>query len=796
VDGGAAPATDGGEDPTGEGAGPPPRAIGVGPIGASRAVSAPPTDPLSLIERDGGLSVKLSDGHQLWMFADTAVVLNGTMTYFSGRGSGAISVGADPYTITEPWVQYGYIVHPSSPLIAGGAVSCPAGQNDLYWPMSAVAIPQSNGGDTVYVYYQALCGYGADQGSYTTVTMGLARYDYHPSRPPSVANPIRATVVNPSIFGTMPGHSGPGPGYGTTSMFTRGMIYTYGCTYSPVWQLSCRVARVSPSAAASASSYRFWNGSGWVAGEANAADVDLPNAIIGIKGSVAYIASVGLYALVDNDFPSERLAVRWALDPEGPWSVPSFVSVPDCVGRGCRAAEVHGGLSGRSLAISYYADGMRPGMRAVEAPILVGAVGQLDDLSSTAPNQLVATGWATDPDTTEPIDVHVYVDGVMHTATRADLVRSRPSESGHGYRVVIDNLPVGAHQVCVYGIHVGLGADNDQVACRTVDVVVAVAPVAATDATGRMVLVASDGRGELVRRAQVTPGGAWGPWVTTGIESRTTPVFARNQDGRLEVFATDRAGGLVHQWETSPGGSWSAWRWTGVFAIGRPAVGVAPDGRLELFVRDPRGGLIHQWQVAPNSIWSAWQFEGVFLSEDPAVAPSSDGRLELFAVDPIGGLIQRWQVAPNGIWSAWHFTGNFVKGSVALASAPDGRLELFAIDRSGQLTHRWQVRPNGTWSNWFNRGTAATGTPVIVANADTRLQLLLTDPSGWLITSSQTMPNGPWRSWSNLGLRTRFEPGASLVGGKVVVVAVNDGDGRLRMATQTGTTWSGWTQLN
>lgn len=70
-------------------------------------------------------------------------------------------------------------------------------------------------------------------------------------------------------------------------------------------------------------------------------------------------------------------------------------------------------------------------------------------------------GWAFDPDTVDPILVHVYVDGVMKggfPATQAKAVSAIPSEYGssHGFGVTVP-LAAGKHDVCVYGINVGYG---------------------------------------------------------------------------------------------------------------------------------------------------------------------------------------------------------------------------------------------------------------------------------------------------------------------------------------------------
>jgi hypothetical protein len=98
--------------------------------------------------------------------------------------------------------------------------------------------------------------------------------------------------------------------------------------------------------------------------------------------------------------------------------------------------------------------------------------GNLDQASRSG-NSVTVTGWAIDPDTSSPIDVHVYVDGGWGGLTRAD--RSRPDVgaafpaygSNHGYTLTLD-VTTGSHQVCIYGINSGPGATNPRLNCATV----------------------------------------------------------------------------------------------------------------------------------------------------------------------------------------------------------------------------------------------------------------------------------------------------------------------------------------
>lgn len=94
------------------------------------------------------------------------------------------------------------------------------------------------------------------------------------------------------------------------------------------------------------------------------------------------------------------------------------------------------------------------------------------DAVQRGPSQVRVQGWAIDPDSTSPINVHVYVDGVwagQATASvdRPDVGSAYPGfGSGHGYDVT---LPIGAgsSQVCVYAINVGAGSTNPLLGCQT-----------------------------------------------------------------------------------------------------------------------------------------------------------------------------------------------------------------------------------------------------------------------------------------------------------------------------------------
>lgn len=101
--------------------------------------------------------------------------------------------------------------------------------------------------------------------------------------------------------------------------------------------------------------------------------------------------------------------------------------------------------------------------------------GSFDAGAGMPDNKMRVSGWAIDPDTAAPIDVHTYVDGAFAGATRAD--QPRPDVGNvypgygpnHGFNTVVPATP-GAHNVCTYAINVAYGNANTLLGCRSVTV--------------------------------------------------------------------------------------------------------------------------------------------------------------------------------------------------------------------------------------------------------------------------------------------------------------------------------------
>lgn len=104
------------------------------------------------------------------------------------------------------------------------------------------------------------------------------------------------------------------------------------------------------------------------------------------------------------------------------------------------------------------------------APTSGSPSGNVDAVTS-GPGQITVSGWALDPDTTNSIPVHVYVDStataVVSGDSRPDVAMIYPGYgAAHGYTTTVAVSP-GPHRVCSYGINAGPGS-NSLIACSSV----------------------------------------------------------------------------------------------------------------------------------------------------------------------------------------------------------------------------------------------------------------------------------------------------------------------------------------
>lgn len=101
-------------------------------------------------------------------------------------------------------------------------------------------------------------------------------------------------------------------------------------------------------------------------------------------------------------------------------------------------------------------------------------IGNLEGAVAT-PGGMTLSGWALDPDTSDSIGIHIYVDGrwggaLVADQNRADVGRAYPGYGdAHGFTAELRGFSAGLHTACVYGIDVG-GTVNSLIGCRNVNV--------------------------------------------------------------------------------------------------------------------------------------------------------------------------------------------------------------------------------------------------------------------------------------------------------------------------------------
>lgn len=327
------------------------------------------------LNRDCGLSTKLSDGTVLWVFCDSFYTSN------TGQLHATLSNTA---ALASPWAPTTPIDHTSTflgevnlnadaanpggvPFIAlpgGGTFPCDNGYRKA-WPVGMVNVPKGgpNGADRVLVWYARVCDDSNAVGSFHFVHqgIGLAEWNYTPgSFNPAVGVPeplVATTILNDTLFGATTPY-----GSGATLSSDASTVYVYRCDTN-----ACYAGRVAVGQVASASAYRWWNGSSW--GTAAAQAMPMPSDSFPMaQFTVDYVPQVARYVMTYTACTarcllhlSDQLAIRTALTPHGPWSDPVVVTLPGCTAESsatpCRAAAAHAEQSGTALDLSWFRTG-------------------------------------------------------------------------------------------------------------------------------------------------------------------------------------------------------------------------------------------------------------------------------------------------------------------------------------------------------------------------------------------------------------------------------------------------------
>jgi len=219
------------------------------------------------------------------------------------------------------------------------------------------------------------------------------------------------------------------------------------------------------------------------------------NALLGCRTVTLRVNPFGTLDSVSAGAPGRINLAGWAIDPNTGSALDVHVYVngrfsgvlaangdrPD-VGAAYPGYGVSHGYSGSAdtaavnNVVCAYAINQGPGgnallgCRMVSTP--VSPFGSLDGVSRDGSGGLEISGWAIDPDSAGPIDVHIYVNGIFRSAVSADSLRADVGQvfpaygDDHGFDTVLSDGP-GPETVCAYGINTGPGG-NALLGCRTV----------------------------------------------------------------------------------------------------------------------------------------------------------------------------------------------------------------------------------------------------------------------------------------------------------------------------------------
>ncbi len=331
---------------------------------------------------------------------------------------------------------------------------------------------------------------------------------------------------------------------------------------------------------------------------------------------------------------------------------------------------------------------------------------------SVGPGNVTLSGWAIDPDTNGPIDVHVYVDGAFAglgsaNVNRPDVGAVFPSAGpNHGFAVTVP-VPAGRHDVCAYAINVGNGSLNPQLGCFSVEV---------GNPIGQLDEPSPAPAGIVVSGWAFDPDTPTSP-ISVRIEVDGTPVATTSADiGRLDVATAYPAAGANHGFSATVPAT------PGTHSVSVVALNVgsgankriatrnvevrtgAPFGNLETVSAGPGQVRVTGWVIDPDSA-SAIDIRVDLDGVAAGTSSASVDRADVGAVFPGYGRVHGFDVvvpAANGFRTARVVGLNVGAGSSAVVGTrqvlvggnPFGNLETVAAGYGGILVAGWAIDPD------------------------------------------------------------------------------------------------------
>jgi hypothetical protein len=293
--------------------------------------------PATVVTRDGGESV-LIGGKMLWTFGDTIfnpASVDGT-NYRSNTA--ALANPSQPLAVTEP-VDANGAPYQALPFTAEEQ----AYNNSTNDPNDRIAlwfgglVPDKNGSGLAF--YRKLYV----KGPLNFPPIGVGTAHFAPGKTTGVRDPKLLFAASEPQF--------------VRPMLYNGKVYLYGSLNNGDPALPFGVARASSLAKATKrSAYLFWSGTQWSSNINTTAKV-----FDGIPGqvTVSYNAYLQRFIAVHSGVFSNKVFIRTASRPEGPWSAPQelFTGMLPASGKVNYAGQEHPELAkngGKTIYVSYY----------------------------------------------------------------------------------------------------------------------------------------------------------------------------------------------------------------------------------------------------------------------------------------------------------------------------------------------------------------------------------------------------------------------------------------------------------
>lgn len=190
--------------------------------------------------------------------------------------------------------------------------------------------------------------------------------------------------------------------------------------------------------------------------------------------------------------------------------------------------------------------------------------------------------------------------------------------------------------------------------------------------------------------------GNWFWWedMPGNVRFKGNPSAATDAAGRIHVVARGFDDAVYINFQTTPNGSYFGWMNFGGIITGDPVITRRGDGKLAIFVRGTDNKVYHRFQVAPNGNWTPeWggftlQTVPALLNADGKVAASSDNGKELIAMTVQGLQVKtssETTVAPE--WTNWRDLphGRIISNPAIIGRANANEADVFVVSSNLQL---------------------------------------------------------------------------------------------------------------